>query len=181
MKSTHLRFGIMLLISVFVLATIASAASSPVIMYLFHGNGCPHCESLLSTLDDLKSRHPTLKVVTFEVYGNDENRQLFEQATALYNRSIEGVPTVFIGSSIIVGYNTQIAGSIEAKIAECEKAGCIDPLETLRPEAPVNDTNSTLPPPAPSSGSSLPLLLGIAALVAIGAIIFILARGTRDA
>lgn len=98
-------------------------------LYVFYGQGCPHCASLLSFLNNIKDKYPTLKIYENEVYQNNENRKLFEKLAGKFNTKIEGVPTVFIDDKVIVGYSNEIGVSLENEIKRCSLEKCANPLE----------------------------------------------------
>jgi len=106
------------------------SADSNVKALLFYGKGCPHCARMESFLSSISEKYP-LEIEKLEVYFNDTNRQLFEKMAAAHNTKVEGVPTLFIGNSVFVGYSKSISEDIEAKIKECMQNKCPDPLSRL--------------------------------------------------
>jgi cytochrome c biogenesis protein CcdA/glutaredoxin len=101
-----------------------SNVPNDVYLHLFYGQGCPHCGSLISFLDGIKSKYPSLKIYEHEVYQNNEERELFEKMSVAFNTSIEGVPTVFIDNKVIVGFSNSIGESIENEIKNCLSVDC---------------------------------------------------------
>ena len=140
-----------------------------VILYVFYGQGCPHCAALLSFLDKVKANYPTLKIYEHEVYQNDENRKLFEELTAKFNTTVEGVPTVFIDDKGIVGFSQEISDSLENEINRCLYEKCIDPIEKVS-----TNVEKAIDKPFTSSEENvvvkkltIPLVIGAAAVDAI--------------
>src|SRR5687768_10649883 len=46
-------------------------------MYLFWSSSCPHCPPALEFVKELQKRHSWVKVKTFEISGDAENRALY--------------------------------------------------------------------------------------------------------
>ncbi|MBD3313828.1 hypothetical protein GF345_05280 [Candidatus Woesearchaeota archaeon] len=96
---------------------------------IFYGRGCPHCEKELSFLEEMKDRYPDLNVREFEVYFNQQNRELFEDMATSFNSDIQGVPTTFIDDRMFVGFSNSIEKSLEEEIRRCVEEGCRSPCE----------------------------------------------------
>ncbi len=114
---------------------VAVAAQSPqVVVRLFWGDGCPHCEALKEFMPSLLEKYPSVKLYSNEIYKNETNRELFREVAKACNTEAKGVPTVFIGDKVIVGYNSYSDNGIkiEKAIQHClEIGGCEDPLDKL--------------------------------------------------
>lgn len=102
-----------------------------VVMYVFYGRGCPHCNRLNEYLDNIKDDYPKLEIRKVETYFSEEGRELFQDMSESFGNSIEGVPTVFIDDKVIVGFSNSIADSIEQEIERCSEMGCVDPSEKV--------------------------------------------------
>ena len=48
----------------------------PITIYLFWGEGCPHCAHEKEFLAELMQKYPTLKVEDFEIYNDTDNLDL---------------------------------------------------------------------------------------------------------
>lgn len=108
-------------------------------LHIFYGQGCPHCAKAMAFLDGLESKYPALKVHKHEIYFDEQERGLFIDISKRFNKEVEGVPTVFIGSEVIVGFSDLIATQIEQEINTCLNSGCEDPLDE-----PVDDPETDL-------------------------------------
>jgi len=109
----------------------AIAGENKVTLYVFYGNGCPHCVRLLSYLEDIKDKYPNLEVNTFDTYFDKEGRELFEQMSESFNMPIEGVPTTFIDEKVIVGFSNSLAESLENEIIRCSIEKCYSPIDKV--------------------------------------------------
>ncbi len=84
-------------------------------IYLFYGQGCPHCERVKPVIDDLAVKYPQVQLKTFEIYFNATNQEMFREFLQRYGVAEEGVPTLFIGDRALVG-ETAIRTHLEDRI-----------------------------------------------------------------
>lgn len=80
-------------------------AKEQVNLYLFWGDGCPHCEAEQGYLEDLQKEFDNLKIQKYEVWHNEENNQFMKQISKETNKSLNGVPVTIIGQTIITGFS----------------------------------------------------------------------------
>ena len=73
-------------------------------LYLFWGDGCPHCALEKEYLEDLKKEYKELNVIKYEVWYNEENNSFLKQIADKTNKSLTGVPVTIIGQTIITGF-----------------------------------------------------------------------------
>jgi cytochrome c biogenesis protein CcdA/thiol-disulfide isomerase/thioredoxin len=109
-----------------VLAQPSKTISQKVAIYLFWGDGCPHCAVAKPFLNELAQRYANVELRAYEVWNVPENQELFKQMTAVFGFEPHAVPTIFIGDQYWEGYNDQIGGEIEAAVRNCEAKGCPD-------------------------------------------------------
>jgi len=121
---------IFFLTAIFALPKIAFAQDptpqAPVTIYLFYGEGCPHCAKAKPYYESLENKYPEVILKTFEVYYDDGNRELFEKIAEIYQLEQLGVPATFIGSYHLLGYNEAYQGEIEEVVRQCLQNGCVD-------------------------------------------------------
>jgi thiol-disulfide isomerase/thioredoxin len=117
----------------FCLFSLSYAQTNEVKLYLFWGNGCPHCAAEKEFLKKLEQKYPQLEVKSYEVWYNSTNLELFKKMVEGYGCGVSGVPTTFIGEDYIIGYSSDetTGKKIEEKIKFCIENGCIDPTEKL--------------------------------------------------
>lgn len=97
-------------------APVAAAGEKPV-LFFFWGEGCPHCARAKPFLDGLKRRHPSLEVRSFEVFGDERNRQLLMEMARRHGTMARGVPMFFIGGRYFSGFSEETGRRIEAEVA----------------------------------------------------------------
>ena len=112
-------------------------AQEEVCVYLFYGQGCPHCEKAISHIETIKSKYPSLEFN--KINAAVESDILYK----LYNKynvpeSINGIPVwggvpiLFIGDNYFFG-DIEIIANIESQIQICEEIGCECPEITEEP------------------------------------------------
>jgi thiol-disulfide isomerase/thioredoxin len=116
------------------LANFALAQDKEVNLYFFYGDTCPHCKKAEVFLGELKEKHPSLKVNSYEIFGNKENARLLLQFFEnCGEKKTVRVPAIFIGQEVIIGYlNEETTGrTIEKAVKDCLERECLDPLEEV--------------------------------------------------
>jgi len=148
-------------------ATAAQAQEGPgsarVPVYVFWGDGCPHCATQKPFLDELAAAHPQVEVRSFEVWYEVENRRLFSEIAARVGVQVGGVPTTVIGDRAWIGFHEGMKREMESAVISCIRAGCVDMGAGLvgTPEAapqafappasaPRDPPPSTTPPAVPT-------------------------------
>lgn len=90
-----------------------------VTIYLFRGEGCPHCEHAMEFFKTLNTEYPYLRVISYEVWENVENRKLMEEVSTELGIEVSiTVPLIIIGNDYnLRGYgetkNEEIRNQIE--------------------------------------------------------------------
>ena len=88
-------------------------------LYLFHGDGCPHCKDERNWLEGIKREYKNkLNVYYFEVWYNADNVKLMDKVREEFNVKEVGVPLTIIGGKYFSGFNPSTAVNIENKIKE---------------------------------------------------------------
>lgn len=88
-------------------------------IYVFWGNGCPHCEELFEFLEELTTKYTYFDIYAFEVWENEENGLLMDKfASALQDEVGRKVPYFIIGDESFSGFNQAMQEQIETTITE---------------------------------------------------------------
>jgi glutaredoxin len=115
-------------------------------IYIFWGDGCPHCALAKPFLEGLADQNPSIELYEFEIYYVEENQKFFADLCTLYGIEPRYVPTIFIGERYWEGYNDQIKLEIQAEVDRCLVDGCPDKgiaLFTEGRETPTASVEST--------------------------------------
>ena len=86
-------------------------------VYVFHGEGCPHCATALAFLDELRADHPHVRVHAYEVWHDAENRALLEAFARGYRREVRGVPVIVLGDAWWTGFAAPVADGLRTRVA----------------------------------------------------------------
>lgn len=151
-------FSILLAVILLVFQVEVSHAQIPtpqqhVIIYLFWGEGCPHCAKAKPYFESLAAAHPEIRLNTYEVYYDAENQKLFSLMAEKYGLEQMAVPTIFIGDKYLQGYSEEYNSSIEAVVVQCIQANCEDPgLGVIETKGIITSTpsSSVLLTPSPT-------------------------------
>ncbi len=130
MKSRNI-FGI-LIFMILLFSTMVAAQENetePCTIYVFYGDGCPHCKAEKEFLPTITEKYPDIKIKLLEVWKNETNRELFMKVSEKYGIKNLGVPLTFIGEEYVVGFSSAstTGKKIESMIDKCHEEGyCMD-------------------------------------------------------
>lgn len=138
-----------LLLALILVSGLFAASAEAATVYVFWGDGCPHCAKLEEFLERTLPRYPQAEVKRFEVWSNADNAKLLQKVASHLEVRGGGVPFTVIGDEAFIGYAT---GLSDAKITErlsfCLANGCPDETGKL--------IAGELAPPPPSGATSSP-------------------------
>lgn len=78
----------------------------PINIYLFWGDGCHVCENLKKYFSDIEEEYGKYyNLIEYEVWFNEENKELMMKVGEELNQTYYAVPYLVIGDEIIVGYS----------------------------------------------------------------------------
>lgn len=119
---------LILTVVLFLLAIKPIAAQEKhVNVYMFWGNGCPHCAKEKEFLEALDENNPEVKLYDFEIYENKQNRQYFIEVGKVLETDTTGVPLTIIGDEVFIGYSPTITpDKIKERIIYCYSNECSD-------------------------------------------------------
>ena len=139
---------------------------SKVNVYLFRGEGCPHCEEMLEFFDSIEEEFGQYYTMnTYEVWYNQDNADLMEEVAEKLGVSVTGVPFLVIGDQTWNGYASSYDAEIEAKIlSEYNSDSRYDVMTAEEPEA----------------NNVAAVLIVVAVVGVIGGIVYVLRASTGD-
>lgn len=75
-------------------------------VYLFRGEGCPHCEEALEWFDSIEEEYGKyFSLVQYEVWNNRKNNELMQSVAVIMNDQVTGVPYIIIGQHSYKGFD----------------------------------------------------------------------------
>ena len=122
-------------------------------VYLFWGEGCPHCEQEKKFLDKAVNADPAMVIKNFEVWYDKRNAVLLSAMLKAHDMPVSGVPITFIGDQVFAGFTQQTRQSIEEAVQACARLGCPDPGQELNNRG-AGDAKGLLPASAVSAGTA---------------------------
>jgi len=145
-KKRFTMLGLLLAAGVMALLTMAQSTPTPqtTYIYLFWGDGCPHCAAAEPFLEELTRRYPNVELRAYEVWYARENQKVFTDMAAAFGFQPQGVPTIFIGDRYWVGYSDRTAQEMEAVVSACVQNGCKDAGAGIVP-LPATQTPTSAP------------------------------------
>lgn len=88
-------------------------------LYLFYGKECPHCEEERKWLEVIKEDYKDyLNVYEFEVWHDDNNKELMKKVGEEFGYDAKSVPFNIIGDYYSTGYSEATGTRLESKIKE---------------------------------------------------------------
>ena len=98
-------------------------AKDKVNVYLFYGDGCPHCEAFIEYMDGLSDEEKSrFELVKYEVWYDEDNGTLMNDvAKAIGDSDVTGVPYIVIGKKSFSGYSEASNNDIQSAIDEAAK------------------------------------------------------------
>ena len=128
-KKSHLLFPFLVVI---LLLFCFAKAQDTLDIYLFYGEGCPHCKKEQAHLKIFEEKYKNLSIHKFEVYYNDDNMHLFGIVAKSLHADISGIPFLIIGEDSIVGFDEALTpGMIQNNIEKCLASTCADPVRDI--------------------------------------------------
>jgi thiol-disulfide isomerase/thioredoxin len=172
MKRSVLYIALILLL-LLLAAGLAGCSSTPkeyefsedrdqgsLVLYVFWGDGCSHCEAAKPMLAKLDEEFPDLNIRSFEIWYNETNAGLFNQMGDQFKlpEGGRGTPTFFLGNRYWVGYSEEIGKDIETTIKTCTETGCPDAGAGTMPGASQEVSNTPATPGGMSEVLNVPLI-----------------------
>ncbi len=123
---------LLLVFSFFLLPFMVEAKENDVKLYLFYGDGCPHCAAEEKFLSTIENNYDNLEIVRYEVWYDEDNAALLKDVERAYNITRSGVPTTIIGNTSFTGYADAVGRKIERAILYYSKNDYVDQVEKIR-------------------------------------------------
>ena len=76
-------------------------------IYIFWGDGCPHCKALAKFISKLPAETKNkVNIYSFEVWSDKDNKTLMKNFGKFLDQDVSGVPFTVIGDKIFDGYSS---------------------------------------------------------------------------
>lgn len=115
-------------------------------IYLFYGDGCPHCADEEKFFESYLENNKDIKLVKYEVWHSKDNQELFKKVQDKLNNHANGVPYLIIGKDVVVGYmedttNYQIEDTIKEYRDSKKKYDVIEELNKKNNKDKIVETD----------------------------------------
>ncbi len=128
-KIGSLLIGILL--SFLIVLPVNAKENDTIRVYLFYGDGCPHCAAEKEYLEVAKEKFDNIELVYYEVWKDVENQKLFEKVREEMEITKTGVPLTIIGETPIVGYSEAVDARIDRAIKFYKESEYVDVVSKI--------------------------------------------------
>ncbi len=104
MKNIIKKIVSLVLFGLFFLPIITFAKTDKVDIYLFYGDGCPHCAQLENFLITYNEMNNDIVIHKYEVWYDEDSQEKLKKVQELMDNKSNGVPYLVIGNNVILGY-----------------------------------------------------------------------------
>ena len=127
-----IRFLLLLVVSFLFVLPVSAKEDDKITLYLFYGDGCPHCAQEKIFLDSIKDSYDNLDIVMYEVWKNPENQKFLEQVKNKLGIQRSGVPVTIIGDTYMVGWSEALEGRVTRAIRFYNQNDYVDVVEQIK-------------------------------------------------
>ncbi len=108
MKKNIKKILFLVLILVLLIIPLKVNAKNKQKIYMFYGDGCPHCKEEAKYLDKLlkKDKYKNYELEKYEVWYNSDNSKKATEIGDILDVPASGIPYLIIGTNVIVGYTS---------------------------------------------------------------------------
>ena len=163
------KLSYLLVAAIILLFPFVASAKEKVNVYMFRGEGCPHCEEALEFFDTLSADEEykdLYKLVTYEVWYDETNSKLMSDVADALGEQVSGVPYIVIGTKTFAGY----AAAYDDKIKDAIKTAYED--EEYKDVVKQVKTGKYTPEKYKFPIVPVAIVAGVVVLAVIGMVIF---------
>ena len=124
-------------------ATEEEAAPEKINIYLFRGEGCPHCADLEAFFESIEKEYGKYyNLIDYEVWYNKENSTLMNETAEKLGESVSGVPYLIIGKKTWNGYEDDKELNKEIKQAIVDEYNSAERYDVMAGVEKKNNTGA---------------------------------------
>jgi thiol-disulfide isomerase/thioredoxin len=86
-------------------------------IYFFYGEECPHCHKVMPLVINLTQKYPGANIQILEVWHNQTNKKIFNEANTYAGITEKGVPEVILGRTVLLG-DQEILDKLEGLVQD---------------------------------------------------------------
>lgn len=95
-------------------------------IYLFHGDGCPHCRDEIAFLDEYLEDKDNIHLYKYEVWYDEDNQNKLAEVGKITGAEADSIPYLVVGDYVITGYSEGLSKKIKRRINYCLENNCPD-------------------------------------------------------
>ena len=126
------KFLAVLVVSFFFILPVSAKEDDKVTLYLFYGDGCPHCAEEKLYLNEIKDKYDNFEIVYYEVWKNTDNQKFLEDVKEALEIERSGVPVTVIGDTYFVGWSEALESRVTRAIRHYKQNEYVDVVEQIR-------------------------------------------------
>ena len=108
-------------------------------LYLFGGDGCPHCAHAKDVLEPYIKQQDNIGYQEFEIYYNVENQKKMQSVGEALKIDASGVPLLVVGDEPYIGFSDSTGTEIKERLEYCSVNTCPDSVaEIVGVEKPIS-------------------------------------------
>ena len=167
----NVKYLLLLLVAVFVIPFTVLAdeeevteVSREVNVYVFRGDGCPHCADAEEWFQSIEEEYGSqFEVVDYETWYNEENAALMDQVAKARGEEPSGVPYIIIGNKSWFGFTDSYADEMLEEIKSLYETEVDERYDVMKL---IENGNSTTGDKEEKSGNDVLGLIIILIIVA---------------
>ena len=102
------RVTYILLFLVLFIPCIIFGSEKDLNIYLFYGDGCPHCAEEEEWFKTYLDKNKNIKIHRYEVWYNKDNQEKYSKVHEILNDKSNGIPYLIIGETVISGFDKEL-------------------------------------------------------------------------
>ena len=126
-----------LFLLLFILMPIKALANDKITVYLFYGDGCPHCAEEKEKLLPILEKYDDVEIIQLETWYNEKNKDLLDEVANVFDtKSV--VPFTIVGDVHTVGYSSSIDDTIIKAIQYYRTHDFVDQVARIKNKEEVS-------------------------------------------
>ncbi len=77
-------------------------------IYLFYGDGCPHCRDEEKWFETYLKKNEFIKMHRYEIWYSKDNQEKYSKVHEILNDTSSGIPYLIVGETVITGFDEEI-------------------------------------------------------------------------
>lgn len=140
---------LLLIITILLLLPLCVNAKQKVNIYLFRGEGCPHCQEAEEFFDSIEDKYSKYyNLIDYETWYDSNNADLMQKVAKKLGEEVTGVPYIIIGKKTWKGYdsamNNEIISAIKSEYNSNNRYDVIKELDKKNKSSVSTDILSVL-------------------------------------